>query len=251
MKGGTLAVTGSGPTSLASLAVSGNGTIGVNVDGTTGARTIYKVSGTASFDTGSKLALHFSDINHTVGTYAVVQAGAITGGDNLATNGALLPYLFKATVTANGANEIDVSVARKSATDLGLNRSQAAAYDAIYAAISADKPIGDSFLAITDGATFNHSLRSLLPDHAGGAFDTVSTASRATARMLADPDAPVADEGGWAFWIQQVGWDRTKAVGDTSGYHVSGWGASGGAEIKAGEIGRFGLSIAYLAGQRQ
>jgi hypothetical protein len=247
VKGGTLNITRTGNTSLASLAVSGNGTLGVTIDGTTGANTIYNAN-TASFDTGSKLALHFSDINHTVGTYAVVTANAITGGSNLATAGTVLPYLYKATVTNKGTTEIDVAVARKSATELGLNRSEAAAYDAVYAAISADKPIGDSFLGITDGATFNHSLRSLLPDHAGGAFDTVSTASRATARMLADPDAPIADEGGWAFWIQQVGWGRTKAIGDTSGYHINGWGASGGAEIKAGALGRFGLSVAYLAG---
>jgi uncharacterized protein with beta-barrel porin domain len=248
VKGGGLKITGTGATSIASLGVSGGGTIGVNIDGTTGANTLYKVAGTASFDTGSKLALQFSDINHTVGTYAVVQAGTITGGTNLTTAGTVLPYLYKASVTMNGANEIDVSVARKSATELGLNRAQAAAYDAIYAAISADKPIGDSFLAIADGATFNHSIRSLMPDFAGGAFDTVTSGSRATARMLADPDAPIADEGGWGFWIQQVGWGRTKAISDTSGYHINGWGASGGAEIKTDVLGRFGVSVAYLAG---
>jgi uncharacterized protein with beta-barrel porin domain len=247
VKGGTLNVTRTGNTSLASLAVSGNGTLGVTIDGTTGANTIYNAN-TASFDTGSKLALHFSDINHTVGTYAVVTANTITGATNLTTTGTVLPYLYKATVTANGANEIDVSVARKSATELGLNRAQAAAYDAVYAAIAADKPIGDSFLGITDASSFNHSFRSLLPDFAGGAFDTVTSGSRATARMLADPDAPIADEGGWAFWLQQVGWGRTKAISDTAGYHINGWGASGGAEIKAGELGRFGVSVAYLAG---
>ncbi|WP_019831692.1 autotransporter outer membrane beta-barrel domain-containing protein [Sphingomonas sp. PR090111-T3T-6A] len=248
VKGGSLKITGTGATSLASLGVSGGGTLGVNIDGTTGASTLYKVAGAASFDTGSKLALSFSDINHTVGTYAVVQAGTIAGATNLTTAGTVLPYLYKATVTANGANEIDVSVARKSATELGLNRAQAAAYDAIYAAIAADKPIGDSFLGITDASSFSHSFRSLLPDFAGGAFDTVTSGSRATARMLADPDAPVADEDSWAFWIQQVGWGRTKAISDTAGYHINGWGASGGAEIKAGELGRFGVSVAYLAG---
>jgi uncharacterized protein with beta-barrel porin domain len=247
--GGTLSLNNTGPTALGSLQVTGGGTLGVTIDGTTGAATLYQVGGTASFDAGSKLALHFSDLNHTIGTYTVVEAGTLSGADNLSTTGVTLPWLFKSSITTNAAgNAIDVNVARKSATDLGLNRSESAAYDAVYTAISGDKPIGDSFLAISDGDSFKHSLRELLPDHAGGAFDAVTSGSRATARMLADPDAPIADEGKWGFWLQQVGWGRTKSIGDTAGYRITGWGATGGAEIKTGGFGRFGLSLAYLAG---
>ena len=249
VSGGTLALGGTGATALGSLQVTGGGTLGVNVDGTTGAATLYQVAGTASFDAGSKLALHFADLNHTVGTYTVVTAGSLSGVGNIATNGVALPFLFKTTVSANGAgNAVNVVVARKSAADLGLNRSEGAAYDAVYTAISADKPIGDSFLAIGDDASFKRSLRELLPDHAGGAFDAVASGSRATARFLADPDAPIVDEGSWGFWLQQVGWGRTKSIADTAGYSITGWGASGGGEIKAGDIGRFGLSLAYLSG---
>ena len=247
--GGRLNLTGSGNTALASLAVSGGGTLGVSVDAN-GNATRYVVAGAASFDTGSKVALHFTDLAHTAGTYTVVTASSVSGANNIATTGATLPWLFKSSVAAsNGGNGVDITVARKTAGELGLNRSESAAYDAIYAAISADKPVGGAFLSITDGTTFTKNLRELLPDHAGGAFDTVSSASRATARILADPDSPLADEGNWGFWIQQVGWGRTKAIGDTSGYHITGWGASGGVEIQVGNIGRFGLSAAYLAGQ--
>jgi hypothetical protein len=249
LSGGTLDLTSTGAAAISSLQVTGGGTLGVAIDGTTGAATLYQVAGNASFDSGSRLALHFSDINHTIGTYAVITAGSLTGTNNLSTSGVTLPWLYKTSIATNAAgNAVDVTVARKTAADLGLNRSETAAYDAIYTAISGDKPIGDSFLAITDGNNFIHTLRSLLPDHAGGGFDTVSTGSRATARILADPDAPFADEGGWGFWLQQVGWGRTKAIDDTAGYKITGWGASGGAEIKTGGFGRFGLGLAYLSG---
>lgn len=249
VSGGSFSATNTGTTALASLAVAGGGTLGVVIDGS-GNATHYVVAGAASFDTASKLALHFTDLAHTVGTYTVVTAGSVSGVNNIATTGATLPYLFKSSIaTSAGGNGVDVTVARKTATELGLNRSASSAYDAIYAAITADKPVGGAFLSINDAPTLTRSLRELLPDHAGGAFDTVSSASRATARILADPDAPLADEGNWGFWIQQVGWGRTKAIGDTSGYHITGWGASGGAEIQVGNIGRFGLSAAYLAGQ--
>ncbi|MBA2936468.1 autotransporter domain-containing protein [Sphingomonas sp. CGMCC 1.13654] len=248
VSGGTLGLSSTGATALGSLQVTGGGTLGVVVDGTTGASTLYQVAGAASFDSGSKLALHFSDINHTIGTYQVITAGSLTGVDNLSTTGVALPWLYKSSVTTNTAgNAVDVVVARKTAADLGLNRSESSAYDAIYTAISGDKPIGDSFLSIADGNSFIHALRSLLPDHAGGSFDTVTSGSRATARFLADPDAPLVDEGNWGFWLQQVGWGRTKAIDDTAGYKITGWGASGGGEIKTG-FGRFGIGLAYLSG---
>ena len=247
--GGTLALTGTGATALGSLQVTGGGTLGINIDGTTGASTVYQVAGAASFDAGSKLALHFSDLNHTVGTYTVVEAGSLSGAGNLSTTGVALPWLFESSVTTNAAgNAVNVLVTRKTAAELGLNRSESSAYNAIFTAISADKPIGDSFLAIGDSDSFKRSLRSLLPDHAGGGFDAVTSGSRATARFLADPDAPLVDEGKWGFWLQQVGFGRTKSIGDTAGYRIDGWGASGGAEIKAGGFGRFGLSLAYISG---
>jgi uncharacterized protein with beta-barrel porin domain len=249
VSGGTLALTGTGATALGSLQVTGGGTLGINIDGTTGASTVYQVAGAASFDAGSKLSLHFSDLNHTVGTYTVIEAGSLSGASNLSANGVTLPWLFESSVTTNAAgNAVNVLVTRKTAAELGLNRSESTAYTAIYTAISGDKAIGDSFLAIGDGDSFKRSLRSLLPDHAGGGFDTVTSGSRATARFLADPDAPLVDEGKWGFWLQQVGFGRTKSIGDTAGYRITGWGASGGAEIKAGDFGRFGLSLAYISG---
>ena len=248
--GGTLALTSTGATGLSSLSVTGGGTLGVSIDPTTGAATLYKVSGAASFDAGSKIALRITDVAQSVGDYRVIEAGNLTGGANIATENVLLPYLYKSSIVANdAAGTVDVTVARKTAAELGLNRSESSAYDAIYAAIAKDKPIGDSFLSISDGDTFRRTMEQMLPDHAGGAFESVTEGSRATWRMLADPDAPIVDAGGWGFWLQQVGWGRTKSLGDTSGYRVTGWGASGGAEIGAGAIGHFGLSFAYLAGQ--
>ncbi|WBO24015.1 autotransporter outer membrane beta-barrel domain-containing protein [Sphingomonas abietis] len=249
LAGGTLALSGTGATTIGSLAVSGGGTLGVTIDGTTGASTLYQVSGAASFDTGSKLALHFSDLNYTAGTYTVITAGSLSGVGNLSTTGVALPWLFESQVATNAAgNGVNVIVTRKTAAELGLNRSESSAYNAIYAAIAGDKPIGDSFLNFSDSASFKAGLRSLMPDFAGASFDTVTSGSRATARFLADPDAPLVDEGKWGFWLQQVGWGHTKSIGDTAGYRITGWGASGGAEIKAGGFGRFGLSLAYLSG---
>ena len=146
--------------------------------------------------------------------------------------------------------ELAVVIARKSAQQLGLNASASAGYDAIFAAIDADDEIGDVFLAIRDADTVRAQFAQMLPDHAGGVFETVTLGSRATARFLADPRAPLADLGaGWGFWLQQVGWGTSKDLGDTAAYDVTGWGASGGAERIVGDAGSLGASIADLNGR--
>ena len=72
--------------------------------------------------------------------------------------------------------------------------------------------------------------------------------SRALGRTLADPHSALIDMGGWGFFLQQIGWGSSKPAGDSAPWRVTGWGASGGAEIKAGGLGNIGLSLAYLAG---
>lgn len=248
VSGGTLTDTAAETVSATSLSVTNGGTLGVTIDGTTGAATLYQVSGAASFDSGSKIALHFSDISHVAGTYTLVEAGSLTGASNLTTSATTLPYLFKSSLTATDTS-VGVTVARKTAADLGLNRAGTASYDAIYTALGTDKQIGDAFLNFTDAASLDKALRTMMPDFAGGTFDNVSLASRQSARMLQDPDAPVQQIGDhFGVWLQQVGWFHRKSEGESQGYKVSGWGLSGGAEVKAGPVGRFGVSLSWFAG---
>jgi hypothetical protein len=248
VNGGTLTASGAGA-SVASLSVTNGGTLGVLVDGN-GVNTLYHVSGTASFGTGSLLALHFTDINHVVGTYDVVEAGTLTGAGNVAINSTSLPFLYDATLSTNTAGSaLDVAVTRKTAAELGLNRADSAAYEPVIAAISNDSAIGDSFLSLDNLASFKTALRSLMPDYAGGAFDTVSLASRTSMRWLADPTAPVYGNGPWGAWIHEIGWSQTKPTTDgADGYRTTGWGLAGGGEYALGKLGRFGLSASFTPG---
>jgi hypothetical protein len=248
--GGTLTLSNTGAVALSSLAVTNGGTLGVQIDGTTGAATAYQVAGAASFDAGSTIALHFTNINYTVGSYTLVGASSISGAGNVAISAASLPYLFSAALSENaGGTALDLSVTRKTAAQLGLGRAETAAYEPIIAAISQDTPMGDSFLGYTDAASLTKALRSMLPNYSGGTFDTISLASRDSARWLADPAAPMFQDGPWGMWVQQVGWLQSKSTGDTQGYRLSGWGLSAGGEYSLGKIGRIGASVSFLAGE--
>ncbi len=246
VSGGTLGVTGAA--SIGSLAVGGQGVLAVTLDKTGGTGTLITVAGTASFDKDSKLALRLASITDAEGRYVVLRAGTLTGASNLTATTAVLPFLYKGSIATGTGNDLAVDVLRKTSGELGLNRSEASAYDAIYRALGTDAKVGGAFLNIIDAEAFRGSVRQMLPDHAGGTFETVTMGSRAVARTLADPHGPFKDQGKWGYWVTQVGFGTAKSLGDTASYDVSGWGVSAGAEYKTG-VGNFGTSIAYLDGR--
>ena len=248
--GGTLDIANGGNVQLASLSVGETGAIRVNIDGAAGTSTLYQVAGNASFAEGSKVTLRLANVSDSEGVYTFLNAGTLTGGTNVAAAETSLPYMFKGTVVeGENPNELAVEIQRKSTTELGLNRSESAAYDAVYHVLDNDSDVAGAFLNIADGDGFRRQLRQMLPDHAGGAFEAVTSGSRATARMLADPRAPFADQGRWGFWLQQVAWGTSKGIGSTAGFDITGWGFTGGAEAKTAAVGNFGLSLAYLYGK--
>jgi uncharacterized protein with beta-barrel porin domain len=250
VNGGTLQLGNSGTVQLGSLSVGGAGTIGVTIDGAGGKTTLYQVAGAASFAQGSKLQVNLADVSHSEGTFTVLKAGTLTGTAGLSATNVVLPVFFKSSLSANeAAGQIAVVVSRKSTTELGLNRSQARAWDSVFQALDKDSKVAGSFLAMTDTAALQAAIGEMLPEHAGGTFEMVTQGSRASARFMRDPSSPYADMGGWGIWLQQVAWGTSKDIGNTASYDISGWGAAGGAEVELGGMGNAGLSVAYLGGR--
>ncbi|WP_033073292.1 autotransporter outer membrane beta-barrel domain-containing protein [Sphingopyxis sp. MWB1] len=243
VSGGAFDVTGAA--TIASLAVTDKGILGVTLGGDDG--TALTVTGNASFGEESKLLLKLKSIDEAEGEHVVLTAGTLTGADKLTASSTLLPFLYKGELSST-ANQLIVDVSRKSVADMGLNRSEAGVFDAAIDALALDTDIEGVFLGIVEQDHFRHQLQQMMPEHEGGIFDTVTSGSRALARYLQDPNAPYQDEGKWGYWVNQAVWSTKKSVDDTAGYDVSGWGISAGAEIKT-DVGNFGGSIGYLAGK--
>lgn len=246
LNGGTLNATNSGTVSLASLSASGTSTLGVTINAATNTATVYDVAGAASFASGSQVKVNLTQVSGSAGDYVIVRSGLLSGSPTLATS-TLLPYLFKGSVTGdNNAGTVTLSIAAKSVTDLGLTGSLARAYPAIFNALDNDAAVASAYLGISDGTTLATNLRQMLPDHAGGTFEAVTSGSRATARILSDPNGIYrTKDGRLGFWLQQVGFGGAKSVGDTASYDISGWGAGGGVEYLT-DLGAFGGSFAYI-----
>lgn len=242
--GGALSI--AAPVSVASLSVGSGGVLLATLDKTVGEGSLYNVAGTASFASGAILALRLGDVNDAEGRYTILQAGSITGLSGVTTRTDLIPFMFKATLASNAApNTIAVDVAKRTAQELGLNRSQSAAYNAVFAAIGEDDDVEDVFLGITNGDQFRSAVRQMLPDHAGGAFEGVSLGARTFARQAADPQSPVYLLGGLDILVSAAGWTSEKDLGLTEAYNLGGFGFSAAGELDTG-IGSFGAGATWF-----
>ncbi|MPS68650.1 MAG: autotransporter domain-containing protein [Novosphingobium sp.] len=242
--GGTLDV--NKPATIGSLDVSKDGVLAVTLNKAAGQGSAYTVAGTASFEDGAKLSIKLADVSTAEGSYQVLTAGTILGRDNLEASTDLVPFMFKATLDEDAAaNTVVVDIARRTVAELGLNRSQATAYNAIFTALSQDEKIEDVFLGITNGDQFRQTVGQMLPDHAGGSFEGISLGTRTLARQLMEPTNPVWGEGRFSTTMNLSFWGSDKKAGSSAAYNLQGYAMSFGAEYLTG-IGRFGGTFSYL-----
>lgn len=240
--GATLDAQNLGPINLASLTAANGSNLGVTIgkDGFTS----YNVAGAATFGTDSKILVTLNSVGSAAGTYTIVDAGTLTGGANLSDTIVTLPFLFNSHLTADDTTgQVVLDVALKDNGELQLNQSELAIIDAALDAADLDRPFANVFLSTDNATELKDTLQQLMPEHAGGAFETATKGSRLAAGILADP-RPL---GG--LWLQQVAWGSTKSIGDTSSYDIEGWGAAMGYDRSLGTLGRVGLTGAYLYGK--
>lgn len=234
---------------FANLTVGAGGTLRVAIDGETGTNAKFNVA-TATFESGAHVAATINALSGVEGSYVVLTANEITGSPTFSEEETDLPYLFKGSVSVDqDAGEVVLDIARKTPVELGLNRNQSAAYDAILAAAPLESTIETSLLEIEDGATLSSQMNGLLPDHAGGNFDLLTRGSRLATRHLTNNNTmfDLSDVGGW---FEPIKWHGSKDATESAGYSTDGWGLSGGLERVTG-LGNVGLSFSWLNGSNE
>jgi Autotransporter beta-domain len=244
VNGGTFGANSAVTTTVKSIDFGANGTLGVYVDGAAGTASKV-VAGTASFASGAKISARVTSLAKAEGTYTVLSAGALTGGANVASSALNLPVLFKGTVAAVG-NDVTLTIARKSASEIGLNVPQSQAYSAILANAAKDTLLQSSLLQAADTASLQTQFNQMLPDYAGGSLDFLTRGTRVAARRI-DDDSSWFTISSASAWIEPIYFKGKKTAGATAGYDNSGGGISLGFE-KALGFGHIGGSFAYITG---
>ncbi len=244
VNGGRFAANAAATMPLASLSVGAGGTLGVYID-TTSQTSSRFVVGNASFASGAKVTATLSSLVNAAGSYTVLSANNLSGAAGIDSTALGLPFIYNGTL-ASAANAITLTISRKTAAQLGLNRAQAAGYDAILTAGAADKNLSTTLYGVADAGTLKTQLGQLLPDHSGGVFDVLTRASRLAAQHVMDADSfySISSYGGW---LEPIYWRASQDGTDVASYSDSGWGLTIGVEKQMG-IGRVGLSYSFLRG---
>jgi len=243
---GVLAFNTTDQSNMGSLAVAG-GTIGVVVDPAAGKNTLINVAGATTITAPTTLKVSVTNFGVTPTPLTVIKSGTLTGGNNLTLSIDALPYLLKGVlVSSDAAGTVGVGIERKTTTELGLRQSEAAAYDAVFAAIQGNTQLSSLFLGFTDRDSTLLRYREMLPDHQGGVFDVLTQGARALAPTQAA--TPWAQLGNVSLYAQQAIWDEHQSANLTPGNGGSGWGLTGGGDVAMGEHSRIGLSIGYIHG---
>jgi len=247
--GTILNATNTGSVALASLTTGAGATLGVTIDSAAGTNTLYNVAGAANLGANNIIAVNLLSLGDVAGTYKIIQAGSLTGGTGLTSQVGSLPFFFDSNLVTSVPNEVSLTIELKSAEELGINRSESDILGAVLGAADSDAGIAGVLLDIGDSETLQDTLQQMLPEHAGGAFETATKGSRLMNKFLLDPRAPGSENGPWRLWTEQVAWASSKAIGATSNYKLGGWGIAAGAEAGLGNAGGVGVSLAYLSGR--
>jgi len=242
--GAKLTASDSDSISFGSLIVKSGGSLGVYVDTAEGTSSLYTVAN-ATLEEGAKITATVTDLGDAEGTYTVLTASSLDVQGTLSATDTDLPFIYNGEVSTD-ANSIYLTIARKTTDELGLTRSEASAWDAIYATAQNDDSLTSSLLQVENSATLQSQVSGLLPDHSGGVFDAVTHGDRMASRHLSDETSlfTISDVGGW---FEPVYWRTAKDAGSTAGYKASGWGLSAGVERRT-DLGYFGVSYAWLHG---
>lgn len=235
---------------VASLTVNSGGALNAYIDGAAGSSSLIQ-AGTATFASGAKVSATISSLANAPGTYHILAAGILAGNPQFDATTTQLPVLFDGSVSEQG-NDLYLTIARKTASELGLTTAETSAYDAIYAnaAAAANAALGTSLLQVADATALRGQMDQLLPDNAGGVFDFVTRTSRIATRHITDDSSIFKadrDETVLGTWLEPLYFHDAKSTSQTAAWADHGIGLSTGIERRTG-LGYIGASFAWVSG---
>jgi hypothetical protein len=197
-----------------------------------------------------------------VQTYTIIQAAP---GVALSVQGGLgtialgnTPFLYTAVASyapaanSSQSSEVQLTVTRKTAAQLGLNAAEAGAFNAILNALptNADLPgnaeIQQALLAQTTQASFRSVYDQLLPNQGQGIFEALDAAAERVSSFISTPPDNATHIGATSLWVQEVNERVDRSGIDSVGSDAQLLGIVGGYERMGAAGGAVGITLAYF-----
>ncbi|MCP2670405.1 autotransporter outer membrane beta-barrel domain-containing protein [Maricaulaceae bacterium EIL42A08] len=214
----------------------------------------FDASGAVSFAEGSDLTVSLSGLLENVTNFELVSAGSLSIADEAILNATDAPYLYNADISrAEGdPNTLLLTLSRKTADELGMNVSQAAAYDEAFAAMTAINELGNAFAAIQTADDFFGAYNQLLPEYASSAIQFALASNDAAAGALSSRlrNARLSPDDLAGVWVQEFGYfaDRN-ATSFGPGYRGQGVGLAMGIDRPVGPFYAMGFHLVGAASE--
>ena len=240
---GALTVANAAPVNIGVLNVAAKGVLGVTID-PAAASTRFNVSGPATIATGAQIDVNLAGLSRGTKSYQILQAGSLSVGQAGVTL-AGSPFLYQAALRADAAGgALFVDLRPKTAAELGLNRSGAQAYAAVFESLDRDDAIEQAFLAQDTQAGFQGLYDQMLPDHSGGTLMSAQAVSRAVSQAVAEPQR-IDRNAATGVWASEVVFQIERDRADASGFKSQGFGLAAGIDMQ-GERNALGFNASLV-----
>lgn len=207
----------------------------------------FNVSGHANLADGAGLSIRFDTLLQDAERFTVIDANTLTvGNPNTLLVNANAPYVYILGAEADvAAGKVYVDARRRTASEAGMNASETAAYDALYAGLADNAAIRGAVLGQTSRDGFFDIYEQMMPDHSGGTLMSLASGVDAVTRALTGRNANIG-VGETSAWVQEINFYADKDKNETYGFRTEGFGVAGGVE-RGTNLGNVGISAAFTA----
>lgn len=245
---GTLVLTGSQALNLTEANFGDGGVLELQVDTTGRASAFLNASGAVRFTSGADLTVSLANLVGDSAQIAIITAADLDIADEAILDTTEAPFLYNAALARDAANpnSLVLTLRRKTAAEVGLDESRAAAYDEALAAFESVEALGAAFAGVRTQQDFFSAYNQLLPEYASSAiqFALASNDAAAGALSVRLANARLAPDDLAGVWAQEFGYyaDRSaNAFGP--GYRGQGVGIAVGLDRPIGPFYAVGFNV--------
>ncbi len=243
---GSLGIVNTDTLKVTSLTMGGSSHLLFSADPAAGTNTKLIVSGGVNIADGAELGIRLANLVKAPTTYTVIQGANLNVG-NIGTGLlAQSPYLYVATSRAD-ANNVYIDVRRRTAAEIGFNREETAAYDAVFAALGNDSRIASAFLNQNTHDGFRDLYDQMLPDTGAGMFSALQSVNQQISSATMQRPDPGDRYGPDSIWVQEINTLVRQDTDDVLGSKTSAFGFVAGYEAMGDAGGALGVTLAYAS----